>query len=718
VMTVLAAIGAAAIGWWALRDMPLAEIAAGDRATVVALETASGDPLIQRGTYQAAYAELDRFPDHLIDAVLAIEDRRFFEHAGLDLRGIGRAALRNLRAGVVVEGGSTITQQLVKIRYLDRQRTFRRKLQEAALSVWLDIRLGKREVLTRYLNGVYLGAGTTGFPAAARIYFGKEVEELDLAESAVLAGLIRSPSQLNPLRNPDGARQRANVVLHAMSVSGRLDGSAVEEAREAVAATDFRDGGEPATGSWYADWAMAQAREIAGSFAGTVRVRTTVDPRLQAQAEQILSTLRERAGEGGPSQGAMVVLRPDGAVLAMVGGVDYEENSFNRAARAMRQPGSAFKLFVYYAALKAGATPRHQVDDAPMEIDGWSPENYGRSYAGRVTLAEAFARSYNAAAVRVADIVGIEEVAAAARELGIDAPLTTTPSLALGTSGVSLLDLTGAFASVRAGVAPIEPWGIEEFSAGESGRAFRVGPSRQPQHDISAYQPDLVEMLRLVVERGTGRAAAHGAFAAGKTGTSQGHRDAWFVGFTEGLVVGVWVGNDDDSPMDQVTGGRLPAEIWREFVVAAAGEGIAEEEFRAPGLMVDAQVDEDLTTGGLGDEGTARIVVHDGAQAARMCNVEACSRRYRSFRPSDCTYQPYHGARRICDIGMESGASRTVEVPRESFGRSGAQERSVIVGQARQRSCNVQACARAYRSFRVEDCTYQPYQGPRRYCTR
>lgn len=610
--------------WWTLRDVPWQEIAEGTLEPVVVLESFDGEPIVSQGPYRGAYATLDEFPQHLIDAVLVTEDRRFYDHFGIDLRGIGRAFLRNLWAGEVVQGGSTITQQLVKILYLERERTYKRKIQEAVVALWLEARLGKDEILARYLNNIYLGAGATGVPAAARIYFGKEPGELTLAESALLAGIIRAPSHLSPISNPEGARARAAVVLDAMVATGKLEPEAAQEAKAQHAELN-RTMPEERSGSWFADWIMDEAREIAGPYRGTIRVRTTQVPALQEVAERAVAEALEREGEAsGVSQAALVAMAPDGAVLAMVGGRDYSESQFNRAVDARRQPGSTFKLFVYYAALKAGITPRHTVPDEPMEIDGWTPENFGGEYNGRVTVAEAFVRSLNAASVALAMAVGLDNVVAAARELGIDAELTPTPALALGASGVSLLDLTGAYASVRAGVAPVEPWGIASFHASDQDRSFRVGPADRPTTDISAHQDELVGLLRLVVERGTGQAAAFDGFAAGKTGTSQNNRDAWFVGFSGPLVVGVWVGNDDETPMNDVTGGNLPAKIWREFMIAATEAPPSEE---AAGELAAGEAD----------------------APAVACNVRACSRAYRSFRASDCTFQPYEGPRKLCE---------------------------------------------------------------------
>ncbi len=608
---------------WALKDVPWREIAAGSLKPVVVLESANGAPLVRQGPYQGPYASFDQFPPHLLEAVLSIEDRRFMDHLGIDLQGITRALLRNIQAGSVVQGGSTITQQLIKLQYLDSDRTLKRKIQELVIAFWLEWKLGKQDILTRYLNSAYLGAGATGMPAAARIYFNKEIGELNLPEAAMLAGLLRAPSQWNPISNAEGARQRATVVLDAMVANGKITALEAETAKASFAKLQPTTP-TPRSGSWFADWISPQASEVAGSSPGSTTVRTTLIPRLQTIAERVVSEALERQGKAaGASQAALVAMTPEGAVVAMVGGRDYKASQFNRAVSAMRQPGSTFKLFVFYAALKSGLTLSDRVLDAPIDINGWSPENSGGGYRGWVTLAEAFARSLNAATVTLAQEIGLDNVIAAARELGIEAALANTPSLALGTSEVSLLDLTAAYASVHLGRAPVEPWGMIDFQAAGQPNAFRVDPQTRPATDLSMYQSDLLGLLQLVVERGTGRGADPGTFAAGKTGTSQNNRDAWFIGFTEPLVAGVWVGNDDDAPMNGVTGGALPARIWREFMKEALAE---------PTPDVAAS----------GREAT-------GHSSARSCNITACSRSYRSFRPSDCTYQPYSGERRLCE---------------------------------------------------------------------
>lgn len=612
-----------ALAAWALHDVPLDEIAEGSvDSQVISLAASDGEPIIQLGPYREVAAAREEFPDHLVDAVLAIEDRRFYEHWGIDPWGLVRAASRNLLAGEVREGGSTITQQLLKVLYLDQDRTLRRKVQEVFLSLWLEHRLSKDEILTLYLNNVYMGAGATGLPAAARVYFDKTVAELTIAEGAMLAGLIASPSALNPLENLDAAKERASVVLGAMRSAGTLEESAELEARLNSAKLK-PERPQLATGTWFADWAMQEAQAISGQFLGSVKVTTTLVPELQTLAEQTVRTVMgEQGAKSGAGQAAMVVLAPDGAVLAMVGGLDYTESQFNRAL-AMRQPGSTFKLFTYYAALKLGASPDLRIDDEPFEIGGWSPENIDGDYNGRVSMAEAFARSLNVATVRLGIEVGLPNIVAAARELGIDAPLQETPSLILGTSEVSLLDMTGAYASVRGGVVPVEPYAIRTFEAA-SGQPFSIGARVKPSTPIQDVHETMLGLLQLVVEQGTAQAARLDRFAAGKTGTSQDYRDAWFIGFDQNYTVGVWIGNDDSSPMDEVTGGELPAVIWQRFMGEAAGSA------------------QDLPLPSIANQSVQET-------APTQCNIQACSQAYRSFRASDCTFQPYRGARRICE---------------------------------------------------------------------
>lgn len=709
-MTAAGALILAGAMFWALGALPTDAATNDGVPPSLLIESADGAPVARRGSFRLAEAPFEDFPEHLLDAVIAIEDRTFRRHWGVDFRGTARAFFRNVAAGRIVEGGSTITQQLVKVTMLTNERTMSRKLREMIIAVWLETRLGKADIMARYLNAVYMGRGAHGMPAAARLYFNKDVSKLSLAESAMLAGLIRAPANWNPLRDPRAAQDRAEVVLAAMVENRAIDRETAEAAKASPAELEpmpDHSAGE----SWFADWAATEAIRLPGRFDKNMRVRTTLDPGLQEIAEEVVGAALDGPGaRRNVSQAALVALRPDGAVLAMVGGRDYAESSFNRAVQSRRQPGSAFKVFVYHAALRNGFSPDDRIEDAAVEVDGWSPANYDNRFRGRVTLAEAFARSLNSATVQLALEVGIDEVAASARDLGIESDLMETPSLALGTSGVSLLEMTGAFAAIRAGVAPVRPWGITAAGPEDEGRLVVTGAPAGRQQALGPEHGPLVELLRGVVQRGTGRAAAIDGSAAGKTGTSQNHRDAWFVGFTDELVVGVWVGNDDDAPMDGVVGGQLPAEIWRDFAQRATPrlpESDQPASPRIPARLVGLSTPETAT---IPDDTNPRR----STEGTPACNVNACRSRYRSFRESDCTYQPYGGgARRLCPLGGTEAARS--EMRSEARSDSPARRRAPTAG----RQCNYRTCATAYRSFRSSDCTYQPYGGgPRRICQR
>ena len=646
--TVFLALGLALAMLWALLQVPLEKRPGIDGPSVL-VEAATGETLGRVGPLSNALRRED-FPEVLVKAVLSIEDRRFFSHWGVDPWGILRAAHANWSAGGVVEGGSTITQQLVKMQFVGGERSFERKVREALTAAWLDFRLGKDEILTQYLNSVYLGGGAYGMAAAARLYFDKPLAELSLAEAAMLAGLIQAPSRYDPPRNLEAAQRRAATVLDAMREAGAIDAQSAKEAQTSPATLKLSPDMARA-GSWFADWiAKHELPKISGSPSRTMRARTTLEPDVQRIAERTIRDALARSGDArGASQAALVAMRPNGAVVAMVGGKDYDESQFNRAVDARRQPGSTFKLFVYYAALRNGYSPESTIDASPIEVGRWRPENYGGQQYGHMSLADAFAQSVNTAAVRLSMIVGLDKVVAAARELGLDAPLSQVPSLALGSNEVNLLDLTGALVSVRAGRAGLEPWGITAF--GPEGTALRsLGPPsglrELPNRD------DLTRLLRAVVERGTGRAAAiESENVVGKTGTSQDYRDAWFVGFTNDLVVGVWVGNDDRTPMKGMTGGALPAQIWKQFVSAATP----------------------LMRGRKGAD-VAAVSEPSSPEPASVsqCDQAACAARYSSFRSSDCTYQPYAGARRQCEIatGSNSAGQRIARTHSNSEGET------------------------------------------------
>ncbi len=618
------AVGAAAtflLLWSVLRDLPLADVLPPLEEPTLSITTADGETLTTRGAFRAPFVGLEEMPPILPEAVMAIEDRRFREHAGVDLRGISRAFVRNVAAGGVVEGGSTITQQLVKILYLEPDRTISRKLQEVALATSLERQLGKDRILELYLNSVYLGSGAYGMPAAAQTYFGKEVGALTLPEAALLAATIQLPSQVNPLADLGAAQNRGALVLTLMAEQGRIT-PAERDAALVQLATLVPTPPPARLGSYFADWVLAEAADLGGASAMSLAATATLDPAMQARAERaVREVIGSEGALAGASQAAVVAMTHGGEVRAMVGGVDYEASQFNRATSARRQPGSTFKLFVFLAALTMDATPDSLIEDAPVKIGGWSPENFDQQFHGVVTLREAFARSYNLAAVRLAQAVGIENVILVARQLGIEGELDAQPSLALGTSEVTLLDLTEAFAAVAGGQAPVTATGLTAIRFGEQGATLSVtGETGVEPVRLTRTQAPMVEMLRAVVEEGTGRAAAAPGVIGGKTGTSQDSRDAWFVGFTDSLVVGVWVGNDDNSPMDAVTGGGLPAEIFRRVVeggVALAG-------------------------------GAEAVAAAQPAAAPVQCNLRACASAYRSFDPATCTFQPFAGERRLC----------------------------------------------------------------------
>jgi penicillin-binding protein 1A len=617
---------------------------------VIELTTADGHDLFRSRQLKLAPVVAQDMPSDVINAVLSIEDRHFYEHSGIDFTSMVRAFMQNTEAGKVVAGGSTITQQLVKITFLSPERTYSRKIREAAMSFWLDHHLSKDEILTAYLNDVYLGSGAVGFPAAARVYFGKKAADLSLPEAAMLAGMINAPGQNDPFRNPDAAQKRAGIVLDAMVDNGKITTETAMVAKLHPAIPARTEMSPPSTG-WFADWVYEKAAAVAPAYGGTVKLRTTIDPRLQELAAKLVSaTLAKFGSEKHASQAALIAMRPDGAVLAMVGGRSYADSQYNRAVQAQRQPGSAFKLFDYYAAFRHGLGPQDKILDAPVDLHGWHPENYGHRNHGEVKLADAFAESLNDAAVRLAQQVGIRQVIAAARDLGLHSPLQNNASLALGTSEVSLLDLTSAYAAVRAGKAPIRPYGISGIRTAQDSDFVLVDRSGEAQHSLGKYQGQLISLLRGVVEHGTGRGAALDRFAAGKTGTAQDYRDAWFIGFDDFLVVGVWVGNDDHSPMKSVTGGSLPATIWKEFMQLADMPSVAGATPDSAATTVGQAPAHSQPQSQISSDASPAADTPPGDTQGGQCNVPACEHFYNSFRGSDCTYQPYSGGpRQHCD---------------------------------------------------------------------
>jgi penicillin-binding protein 1A len=528
-----------------------------------------GRLIARRGLTQGAMIPVADLPDYVPNAFIAIEDRRFRSHFGIDPMGLSRAAIRNMMTGHVVQGGSTLTQQLAKNLFLTTNRTFERKLQEAALAVYLETRYSKDQILSLYLNKVYFGAGVYGIEAASEKFFGKHATELGLSEAAMLAGSVKAPARYNPLADSDASQARAQLVLKAMEGAGFIDLNtrlAAAQTRPRV----MRASATPGSG-YFADWIISQLNGLIGASPEPVVMETSFDLETQRLAEAALQRGLARDGEKlRAGQGALVAMTPDGAVRAMVGGRSYAQSSFNRASDAVRQPGSAFKPFVYLAAFEHGRTPDDVMRDEPVTIGKWTPADFEDEYQGEMPLVKAFAVSSNSIAAQLTQEVGPRAVAAVARRLGIASPLDEVASLALGTSGVTPLELTGAYAAFANGGESAAPFGILKVRT-ISGKVLYTRPARA--HTAVMSPENNAAMTRLMhetVASGTGKAARLGDRpAAGKTGTTQDFRDAWFVGFTADLVCGVWIGNDNSTPMNHATGGGLPARVFQEFMTGA-----------------------------------------------------------------------------------------------------------------------------------------------------
>ncbi len=530
-------------------------------------EAENGQPVATRSILKGQNISADRIPPLLAGAVTAIEDRRFYQHNGVDFRAITRAAWHDL-TGRQLEGASTITQQLARRLYLSAKRSVRRKVQEAALAIWLELRFSKDEILARYLNTTYFGDGAYGVASAALRYFGKSAQELSLSEAAMLAGLIRAPSELAPDRNLAHAQARASVVLNAMVDTGVITRRQANAA-QAQPAVLIRRAKSPPGDNYFLDTAAAEAKSQVGPSTEDLTVRTTLNPELQRIAESVIAKrLRKGGRANNVSQAALVAMSPDGAILAMVGGRDYAESQFNRVTQARRQTGSLFKAFVYLAALRKGYTPDSIIVDQPVNVGDWEPENYGNHYYGPVTLRTAFAHSLNSVAVQLAQSVGIQTVIETARRLGVRSDLPAVPSVALGSGQLTPLEMTRAFAALATNTTKIDSYCVREITNGN--RAIYIRPTpRFESADNLLIHSEMLDLLTSVVRNGTGAAARLDRPVGGKTGTSQDYHDAWFVGFTSDLVVGVWVGNDDNAPMSGVVGGSIPASIWHDFVSAA-----------------------------------------------------------------------------------------------------------------------------------------------------
>ena len=546
------------------------------REYAVTFTDANGEIIGRRGIRQDDAIPLSDFPPYMIKAVLATEDARFFEHFGVDVIGTLRAIVQNARANDVVQGGSSLTQQVAKNLFLSPERTIRRKVHEAFLSLWIEARLSKEEILKLYLDRSYLGGGNYGIEAASQFYFGKSVRDVTLPEAAMLAGLFKAPTKYAPHQNLEAARARANTVLYRMLDSGFItQGELLQARREPATAIQQKIADSP---NWYLDWAyrdtlaLLDEKGITGDY--VLEVKTAINLPLQTAAQNIVNEELAINGEAyNVGQAAAVVMTPQGAVEAVVGGKDYETSQFNRATDALRQSGSSFKPFVYMAALLNGYTPNDTVVDGPVSVGDWSPKNYSGKYAGRTTLTNAIAHSYNSVPVKLMIDIGRTAIIRTAHLAGIQGELETWAPMVLGTSALSLMDLTTGYTSFASGGYPARPYAVLEIRRSNGDLLYsRDDDSQMPPRRVFPEEKvaELNSMLSAVVKSGTARRADLGfAPQGGKTGTNQGYRDAWYIGFTGHHVTGIWMGNDDFKPMKEVTGGLLPAPIWKRVMLEA-----------------------------------------------------------------------------------------------------------------------------------------------------
>jgi penicillin-binding protein 1A len=592
VMGIWSAIGLiGVVAYHAGQLPPIDQLSVPKRPPNIAVMAEDGTALANRGDTGGAAIRLDELPPYLPQAFIAIEDRRFYSHVGIDPIGIARAIFRNLIGHHFAQGGSTLTQQLAKNLFLTQERTLSRKIQEAILALWLEHKYSKDQILELYLNRVYFGSGAYGIEAAASKYFGKGARSVTLAEAVVLAGLMKSPSKLAPNRYPQAARERAAQVIAAMSEAGFISEALAKLALAHPAQAVKQKGA--ASINYAADYVMDTLDETIGAVDEDIVVTTTLSPTMQSAAERALTeALESKGAKYEVDQGALVALDPNGAVKALVGGRNYADSQFNRAVAAKRQPGSAFKPFVYLTALEHGLTPDSIREDGPINVKGWHPENYSKEYFGAVTLTRALALSLNTVAVRLGLEVGPKAVAQTAHRLGIGSPLQTNATLALGTSEVTPLELVTAYASFANGGIGVQPHVISRVRTAQ-GRLLYQRKATSFGRVIDAQNVAMMNtMMTETLLTGTARKAElPGWQAAGKTGTSQDFRDAWFIGYTSYLVAGIWLGNDDDTPTKKASGGNLPVDIWSRFM-KAAHQGVPAaplpgQSRETPPLMVD-----------------------------------------------------------------------------------------------------------------------------------
>ena len=553
---------------WSLLNLPETESIQISRQPSITFLDKQGRIIASYGDIYGQSINYRQLPKNLIDAVIVTEDKRFFSHPGVDIKGILRAIVVNVKAGRILQGGSTITQQLAKNLFLTPERSFTRKFHELILSLWLEMRFSKKQILSIYLNRVYLGSGTYGVQAASEKYFNKKVEELNLYECALIASLLKAPSRYNPIANEKLSKVRTTKVLNNMAKSGLITVEKILETKKTNQKYN-KFTSAPKSTRYFIDWLLPRVKSYLGEVKEDLIVRTTLDIKLQKIAEDSVNKITLDYPSAG--QSAIVAMNLDGGILSMIGGRDYGDSQFNRVTQAQRQPGSAFKVFVYLAGLKGGFSPDDFMIDSKIDINGWSPQNYKKEYVGEVSLNDAFAKSINTIAVKLSEEVGRENVIKVAKSLGITSPLMDSPSIALGASEVNLLELTAAYnvlANRGNGVFVHGIRSIENTSGEVLFMRKGKGPGRVIEPEVTNT---MIGMLESTIRYGTGKKANINRPAAGKTGTSQSLRDAWFVGFTSDIVAGVWFGNDDDSPMKEITGGTAPANLWKNFMIEAHG---------------------------------------------------------------------------------------------------------------------------------------------------
>ena len=570
---------------WSLLNLPETESIQISRQPSITFLDKQGRIIASYGDIYGQSIQYNDLPKNLINAVIVTEDKRFFYHPGIDIKGIARAFYINLKAGKIVQGGSTITQQLAKNLFLTPERSFTRKLHELILSFWLEMRFTKQQILSIYLNRVYLGSGTYGVQAASEKYFNKKVDELNLYESALIASLLKAPSKYNPIANEELSKIRTSKVLENMKKDGLIDKKQAEQAK--INNNRFEKyTSAPKSTRYFVDWLLPRVKSYLGEINEDLIVRTTLDVKLQKIAEDSVNSITEDYPSA--DQSALVALNINGGVIAMVGGRDYGDSQFNRVTQAQRQPGSAFKIFVYLAGLNYGYQPNDLMEDSEININGWSPKNYKKEYLGEISIDQAFSRSINTVAVKLSENIGRERVIEMAKTLGISSPIINSPSLALGTSEVNLLELTAAYDVLANNGNGVLVHGIRSIENTDGKILFMregQGPGKVIDSDLVK---NMTKMMELTIQSGTGKNAKISRPAAGKTGTSQSLRDAWFVGFTSDIVVGVWFGNDNDSPMKDITGGTAPAILWKDFM-SKAHQGIPTKSLNYSNVIDDIE---------------------------------------------------------------------------------------------------------------------------------